>query len=206
MYCKNCGKEFEGNFCPNCGANVNSGVATQPVQMQTKARPKQVNSKTAFIIIVVVGLFMIFSLFRSAAKSDRAKTTYNNSSAYSADTVEQPKYELSITNSYISKDYDDKPVLVVTYNFKHHEEKSKSFSLSISDTAYQNGIECSNLVFCDDIDTEMQLNDVRPDTAYTLKVGYKLQDETTPVEIECYKYADFSDNPTPILEQTINIK
>lgn len=201
MYCKKCGKEFEGNFCPNCGTNASGGDVPQATQVQMKAKPKQINSKTAFTIIVAVGLFMIFSLIRGAAKSDRENAIYSNSSA----TTEQSKYELSIKNSYISKDFEDKPVLVVTYEFKHHEEKSKSFSLSISDTAYQNGVECSSSAFCDDIDTQMQLNDVKPDTTYTLKVGYKLQNETTPVEIECFKYADFSDNPTPILEQTIDI-
>ena len=34
MYCNKCGRQFEGNFCPNCGSSAQNTYSTQP-QVQT---------------------------------------------------------------------------------------------------------------------------------------------------------------------------
>lgn len=57
MYCKNCGKEVNGNFCPNCGNSINieQNQPQQPINQQ----------KTNIMAIVgfVIGCVSIFLNF-----------------------------------------------------------------------------------------------------------------------------------------------
>ena len=80
--------------------------------------------------------------------------------------------------------YAGDPILIVEYEFTNHTDKAVSFTFAVTDKAYQNGVECSSIVISDEIDAQQALNDVKPETPYTLKVGYALQDTETPVEIE----------------------
>lgn len=120
---------------------------------------------------------------------------------------EKSEYEVTILSSTIAKEkYGDGDVLVVEYQFTHHKDEAEAFSFSVNHTAFQNGVECSNLgVIVDGVDNQLPLNKIQPDTPYALKVGYKLQDTTTPVNIQCKKLIDFNDE-APLLEQTINLQ
>lgn len=87
---------------------------------------------------------------------------------------------ISINSHTISKDYDGNPILVIEYAFTNIDDKPKSFTFSVQDSVFQNGIECSSTVFgCDEVDSQQQLNDVQPGFTYNLKVAYALQDMTT---------------------------
>lgn len=92
-----------------------------------------------------------------------------------------PEQSCVSINSYaISKDYNGNPVLVIEYAFTNIEDEPKSFTFSVQDSVFQNGVECSSTVFgCDEVDSQQQMNDVQPGFTYNLKVAYALQDMTT---------------------------
>lgn len=92
--------------------------------------------------------------------------------------------EITIAGTSLGKDYASKDILIVEYKFTNNTSKAESFTLLCQDKAFQNGIECSSSVISDAIDSQKQLNDVKPGTTYTLKVGYELQDVSSPVDIE----------------------
>ncbi|HEX3018618.1 MAG TPA: DUF4352 domain-containing protein [Caproicibacter sp.] len=78
MKCTNCGKEFEGNFCPNCGASANAAQPVQPAQpvyqqpayyQNQYAKPKKKKGWLIALIIIVVLLILIIVGVNSCGSS-----------------------------------------------------------------------------------------------------------------------------------------
>lgn len=95
--------------------------------------------------------------------------------------------------------------MVVEYNFTNNSDEAQSFIFACQDKVFQNGIECDDTVIgCDDIDSQQQMNEIQPGTTYALKIGYHLQDTTSPVDIEVTSL-DFINEDT-LLKQTVNLQ
>lgn len=84
MKCTNCGTEFEGNFCTNCGAKINTEVNTP----QQKKKPFY--KKPFFIIVAALILIAVIGNVAGNIKERKAKKeladrmlayTYSNTSA-----------------------------------------------------------------------------------------------------------------------------
>lgn len=58
MYCKNCGKEIDGNFCTNCGTPV--AVSVSDFSKERENVKKDRFSKLIFIISLVVSVLVFF--------------------------------------------------------------------------------------------------------------------------------------------------
>lgn len=137
-------------------------------------------------------------------------TSNENSKVQSdkSDTAVQSKEEkkkdmdISIISTKIGEDYAKEPILLVEYEFTNNTDEATSFTFLCQDTVFQNGVECSSTVISDAVDTQQQLNDVKPGTPYKLTVGYKLQDVEADVEIEI---KDLLKTET-FLTQTIKLK
>lgn len=123
----------------------------------------------------------------------------------SAEETSDSEFQVELLSTSISQDYEGKPVLVVEYNFTNNSDDSASFTFSCQDKAFQNGVECDNTVIgCDDIDSQQQMNEIQPGTTYALKIGYHLQDNTSPVDIEVTSL-DFI-NEEMLLKQTVELQ
>lgn len=98
------------------------------------------------------------------------------------DNVEKGDYKptsVKIADHKISKDYKGAEVLVVTYEFYNGEETDEAFAYNFTDNAYQNGVECDDLVIgCDDVDAQTQLNKIQPGITYNVVVGYHISDRS----------------------------
>lgn len=166
--------------------------------------------KKIIAILILSAMALSFSACNETAEDSKAKsdeTTAALQAETEAPAEEKSEYEVTILSSTIAKEkYGDGDVLVVEYQFTHHKDEAVAFSFAVSHTAFQNGVECSNLgAIVDGVDNQLPLNKIQPDTPYALKIGYKLQDTTSPVNIQCKKLIDFNDE-APLLEQTINLQ
>lgn len=84
---------------------------------------------------------------------------------------------LKITNHYLTKDYEDKDVLIIEYEFYNGEDDAEAFIYLFDDTVFQNGIECDSNVFgCDDITSEDIMNKIQPGVTITIREGYHISD------------------------------
>ena len=94
---------------------------------------------------------------------------------------------VKISDMFLSKDYEKKDVLVIKYEVTNGEDRPISFSTFFDDKVYQNGVECSSLaVFCDDVDSNTVLVNIKPGVTTIVEEGYLLND-MSDVEIEVKK-------------------
>ncbi|MFR6313197.1 MAG: DUF5067 domain-containing protein [Ruminococcus sp.] len=139
----------------------------------------------------------------SAAESSAAEETEAEDITEAA--AEETEFQVELLGTSVSQDYEGKPVLVVEYNFTNNSDEAQSFIFACQDKVFQNGIECDDTVIgCDDIDSQQQMNEIQPGTTYALKIGYHLQDTTSPVDIEVTSL-DFINEDT-LLKQTVNLQ
>ena len=173
-----------GDYKP---VDLGGAVDTTPPKKKSKAIP--------VVIAIIVGAVVLHSCGKNntsnnISNSENYEETQIAQTTADAQPIKSSKYEVEILNTYVDYDkYDEEqPVLLVEYSFKNNTDEAKSWMFSVSDKAFQNGIECGGTVYHDDINSEMQMNDVRPGYATTLTVGYPLYDTTSPVEIEVTEY------------------
>ncbi|MBD5143174.1 MAG: DUF5067 domain-containing protein [Oscillospiraceae bacterium] len=118
-----------------------------------------------------------------------------------SETESEQESNITIVSHSLSKDYEDKDVLVIEYAYTNVKDDATSFSFACQDSVFQNGIECSSTIFgCDEVDVQQQLNDVQPGVTYNLKVGYLLQDMTNAHVV----ITDLFGNKT-LLDETIDL-
>lgn len=120
----------------------------------------------------------------SSIISDSQKDSKNDDSSESETEKEKAEFEFAIKSTSLSKDYEDKDVLIVEYDFTNNSSEATSFTFACQDTVFQDGVECdSTVIGCDEVDTQDQLNDIQPGKTYSLKVGYHITDKSMPADI-----------------------
>ncbi|BCI59881.1 DUF5067 domain-containing protein [Solibaculum mannosilyticum] len=95
-------------------------------------------------------------------------------------------YEVAIRSARLSKDYRQKDVLIVTYDFTNHGQDGMSFLIAINAKAYQNGHELSMATITGDKEYRIQdmMKDVGPGETQQVQRAFLLEDTTSPVEAE----------------------
>lgn len=95
-------------------------------------------------------------------------------------------YEVTIRSARLSKDYRQKDVLIVTYDFTNHGEDGMSFLIAINAKAYQNGHELSMATVTGDKEYRIQdmMKDVEPGETQKVQRAFLLKDITSPVEVQ----------------------
>ena len=118
----------------------------------------------------------------SAAESKEESAESSEES--SEEETEAAEFTFAINSTSLGKDYEDKDVLIIKYDFTNNSDEATSFTFACQDTVFQDGIECdSTVIGCDDIDSQEQLNDIQPGKTYTVTVGYHISDMSKPVDV-----------------------
>lgn len=155
---------------------------------------QQKKIKWSAIIGVWALLWFIF-IITNAEPVEDTETDINNYGLTSSivDTT-PPKedgkigdYVVSVKSYRIVKNYDEEPVILVTYSFINNSDDSTSFGSTINHKAYQNGVELSTEIFMsmtvDDYDSTLEFSDIQPGITLDIEVPYVLRDNSAPVEI-----------------------
>lgn len=128
-------------------------------------------------------------------KTEEEQTESQTEKETEPETESTKESNITVVSHSLGKD-----ILITEYTYTNIEDKPTSFSFACQDSVFQNGIECSSTVICDEIDTQQQLNDVQSGITYNLKVGYSLQDMTNATVV----IKDLFGSET-LLEQTIDL-
>jgi hypothetical protein len=94
-------------------------------------------------------------------------------------------YAVTIKECKVTKTYDGKAAVIITYEWTNNSDEAKSFSLAFEDKVYQNGVECTDGILGGDaIEYGDVYADVKPGVTFAVQAAYELQDESTPVDVE----------------------
>lgn len=215
MKCSNCGTEFEGKFCPECGAKSESQKEAisqpiqQPISNQTQKAlfqgtnnsekkekiKKPIYKRWWFYLLIVIVLLII--LFRAGLNnSDDNESDPNNVINTTENKSSLGDYEVEIKDFRLIYNYDDKPVAIVTFSYTNNSDTAQSFLWAFETHAYQNGIEAESTSYFDDDDyddTNNQSKEIKSGATIEVKKAYLLNDTTTPLEVEVGKSFSFDD-------------
>lgn len=176
--CKYCRSEMDvrASVCPSC-------------------RRKQSNPLLAVLLIAVavfIGVPFIVGFLNGIAKgvSERknAASSSRITSAAERTTREEKTTSITIKDYHLAKDYKDRDILVVDYDFYNGEKEPKSFMWLFDDKCFQNGVSCDDwVVGVDELEESDSHAEVQPGYTQHLSVGYELKD-LSDVNIVVEKY------------------
>lgn len=134
----------------------------------------------AIIVMITGSSLMAFG----KASTDDVKDNDDNKPRISVSDSSQSvdKDCISVSSWYLDKDYSDNDVVVIEYSWTNTSDKAASFSFSITDKAYQNGVELDSAFGCDSIDSGDTLKEVQPGATQKVKSAFIL-DDTSDVNI-----------------------
>lgn len=107
---------------------------------------------------------------------------------------------VEILSAKWTKDYEDKPAVVVTYSFTNLSDEAQNAMTTVSCKAFQNGVELSSaMMFGSDADYEAgeSMKDVKQGGTIEVQDAFELSDTAAPVEVEIT--AMFRDDPKAVM-------
>ena len=116
--------------------------------------------------------------------------------AQSAGSGDLGDYHVEIKGASLTKDYEGKSAIVITYAWTNNSEETTSAMVSIGSKAFQDGVQLESAVIMgdDSYDAGSSMKDVRPGTTVDVQCAYVLTSETSTVEFELTEWISFSDD------------
>lgn len=102
-------------------------------------------------------------------------------------------YHVEIKEAELGKSYSDEPIIVVTYAWTNNSEETKSAMYTVSEQAFQDGIELESAYSAEGVDFSDNSKDVRPGNTLDIKKAFILTSDST-VEFEITEWISFSDD------------
>ncbi|MBO5435079.1 DUF5067 domain-containing protein [bacterium] len=112
------------------------------------------------------------------------------------------KINISIESYYITKDANNKSMIVVNYNFTHFMEYPMAWIYNIGTKAFQNETKLSPVIMSSVIDMTSINTEIKANTPHTVTLGYYLVDSKSPITLSCGQWID--DDIETLCEQTIS--
>lgn len=166
----------------------------------------------AFSIVIVITLIFVIGINNPKSSSNNSSSVFENNNDKKYDNT----YEYD--EEYDSSDYDSSsgyiddfyveigdyrmsettsgdPLIVITYSFTNNSDESASFTMSLDDKVYQNGMEIDQEFFGlydDDVDNTVAGRDIKPGVKISFEAAYSLDNEYDDVEVEVGSMFDFS--------------
>ncbi|MBQ8684487.1 MAG: DUF5067 domain-containing protein [Clostridia bacterium] len=152
---------------------------------------------TVILCVFMVAAFMLFALGSGSDSGDGDGNQGTGSAdVVTSDNTALNKYSVEIKSCRLSKDYDNKPVVIVKYGFTNNDEEPASFMLAFEDNVYQDGIglnEAYFLVDSADYSADNQSKEIKTGATLDVEVAYVLNDTTTDIEVEVSELFSWDD-------------
>ena len=172
------------------------------------ARGKKKGKAVSVIGVVLSVLAIIITLAMQSAASkaidDSAKATkgieasqpQTSAKTQSADSKAQGAQDTEgdIDGAHVKimsavksgRDYENKPTVVVTYEWTNTTTRNNSFATLAHPQVFQNGVELATAIYTDSpsgYDADSYMRELQPGTSSTVTIGYVLTDDS-PVDVE----------------------
>ena len=157
---------------------------------------KSLSTTLSIVFILVFALFGI----ASSSSEDSGEAQNNNgeeqvqTNPTSDDTLGD--YVVKIKSARMTKTYDGKAAIVITYAFTNNNSEPQAFSYAIEDAVFQNGIGLNEAYFLTDNDnysSDNQIKEIKQGSTLNVDVAYELNDSTSDIEVELSEYFSLTD-------------
>ena len=122
---------------------------------------------------------------------------------------EESDYHVVIGGAQMAKDLDGKLALIVSYTFTNNSDKASRFTLSVTDDAFQNGVELSSTALSPEdydkyqIDISASIKEIEPGETIEVNEVYILLDDS-PITIKVHE--TFSLNRNLLATKIFSVK
>lgn len=117
------------------------------------------------------------------------------------------KFTVTITKLSIVKDWDDKPVLKINYDWENTGDESVMASFTFLIKGFQDGVETDDTSISDEIDLGLGQKEVRPGGKVSAEDSVGIADMAKPLELELTELFSFSDGAyTMVIEDLSALK
>ena len=104
----------------------------------------------------------------------------------------------------VSTDYEDKPALIIYYEYTNLGDDTSNFMFNVSEKLFQNGIQLETAILMDSPDEYCNsMLDIQKGATIAVASAYSLRDNDNPVTLEISELISFSDEKDT---QEISIK
>lgn len=178
-----------------------NGAQATPAPV-TQGGKKKGGKKKVIIIVVVVLLALIIGGAAAGGNKNNSGGAGDSSSTTAATKADKnSRYTVTIDGARTATEYGKK-IIIVTYTFTNNSDKETSFTVAISDKAYQNGVQLSSAI-SSSADNQKTLNDIQPGVTLTLEEAYQL-DDSSEVTVKCTDWSNFSSDNL-LAERTFSV-
>lgn len=166
--------------------------------------------KKILSLVLVLAVLFSFGLFALGSGSSDDEGTADqgsgNAAATEQDNTTLGDYSVEIKSCRLAKDFADKDVVIVTYNFTNvNDDDPTAFYIAFEDTVFQGGVGLNEAyILADDANysADNQTKEIKKGASLEVEVAYELNDTTTDVEVEVKELISFSDK---VLKKTFTI-
>lgn len=217
--CPECGKDISSSAekCPNCGYPMSGKQKENTVHQQAPKKKKGILSK---IFIFIIACCIIGAVFGKKEPTDsptsnaKTSTSSDSNTVASNDIVNTDEAEVNIIDVDISdchvkylrheiaNNMAGEKCLVVYYEFTNNSKDNKAFDYTISDKAFQDGVELQSSLFHVNDESKDSSAQIQPGTTITVASGFVLRDESD-VQLEVNAYISFSSKPKDSMTLTL---
>ncbi len=176
--------------------NVQAAVSAA---LQDEKKKKKKKKLIIFAIIAVVLIVII-----AAAGSDSDSENGENDGATNAPVQAEQNntavdtlgdFKCVVKSAKLTKDYEGKDAVLITYEFTNNSQEAASFDLSLDDYVYQDGVglEIAYLGVDEEQDFGLDVK-IKPGVTKEVKKAYILRDTTTDLDVEITEFISFNDD------------
>lgn len=164
--------------------------------------------KKTLSVVLSVLLVVSFAFFAIASSSSDGETSTQAAGEAEKGTAENNvgNYSIEIKSARLTKNWEGKPSVVVTYGFTNNDDDPASFMVAFQENAYQNGVGLEKAYTLDDTDPYDEANqskEIKKGASLDVEVAYILNDTETDVEVEVEEWLGLSDDK---VSRTFSIK
>lgn len=113
-------------------------------------------------------------------------------------------YAVTIDSCKQTKDYNGKASVVITYTWTNNSDKAQAFYTTISDKAFQDGVELETAYLTSGESAENSTKEIKPGKSIQVKQAFVLDSKKEPVTVEVSEIFSFSD--ALLAKKTFNLK
>lgn len=144
----------------------------------------------AFVLAGCIGMM-------GCSSEEPAENTDAAAEAAVAEETVDTEYPITIDKATVTKDYEGKSALVVTYTWTNNSDEAQMFDTVYSAQAFQNGIQLDDAIL--DMDEEEKydvyasMNEIKTGTTQTINKAYLLDDKSE-VSVEVTEWISFDES------------